>query len=62
MAGTQEHEAAIWKKLHAQREEHIEQARRARDMQANFAIAEQVIEELYDEVRELRREVAIHRL
>lgn len=37
MAGTVEQEAAIWKKLHDNREEHIEQARRARDMQVMLA-------------------------
>lgn len=36
MAGTVEQEAAIWKKLHDTREEHVEQARRARDYQAKL--------------------------
>lgn len=36
MAGTQEVETAIWKKLHDNRGAHIEQARRARDYQAKL--------------------------
>lgn len=35
MASVPDH-AAIYKKLHENREEHIEQARRARDMQAEL--------------------------
>lgn len=62
MAGTQEVEAAIWKKLHDTREEHVEQARRARDAQANFALAEQVIEEMESEVRALESQIRFHRL
>lgn len=36
MASIPDH-AAIYKKLHDQREEHVEQARRARDLQAELA-------------------------
>lgn len=53
--GTVEVEAAVYKKLHDQRYEQVEQARRARDAQANLALAEAVIEEYRDEVLYLRR-------
>lgn len=36
MASIPDH-AAIYKKLHDQREEHVDQARRARDLQAELA-------------------------
>lgn len=53
--GTVEVEAAIYKKLHDQRYEQVEQARRARDAQANLARMDEVLEEYSDEVFYLRR-------
>lgn len=49
--------AAIYKKLHENREEHIEQARRARDMQAELAKLQQELEKADDEIRSLKAEV-----
>jgi hypothetical protein len=51
--GTVEVETAIWKKLHDNRYDHVEQARRARDAQINLARAEEVIEEYYSEIDHL---------
>jgi hypothetical protein len=52
--GTVEVEQAIWKKLHKNRLEHVELARRAHDLQVDLARAEEVIEECRDEVMYLR--------
>jgi hypothetical protein len=59
--GTVEVEAAIWKKLHDTRYEHVEQARRARDAQANLEIAGEVLEEYREEVLYLHRVLGILR-
>ena len=53
--GTVEVEQAIWKKIHENRYEHVEQARRARDAQADLARMGEVLEEYSDEVLYLRR-------
>lgn len=57
--GTVEVEAAIYKKLHENRYEHVELARRARDAQCAVAELQQALDEADDEVRSMKAELYI---
>lgn len=55
--GTVEVEAAVYKKLHDRREEHVELARRARDCQCAVAELQQALDEADTEIRSLKSEI-----